>query len=347
MDPCITDVGLTDLLARLMSCTDPKTGKVTTNVLQDPREIRGLLYLVEKQLKSEPNMYEIEAPLAIVGDIHGQYPDLMKVFSTCGNPPTQKYLFLGDYVDRGRYSLETICCLFTMKAKYPTRVYLLRGNHESGAINRVYGFYDECCERFKKDLLGLELWHTFQRVFSYLPLVARIGLRIICMHGGLSPELHSIDQLKNLTRPIDPNDAGLHTDLLWSDPDLEMPSGPNDPLFGPSERGISHKFNKTAVNNACKALKVDLIVRAHQVVQDGYEFFANRHMVTLFSAPNYCGEFNNKAAVMLVDVNHQCKFVNIAASSNTPARRSRNETDLDDIDALIDQMSDSENSTDR
>lgn len=128
------------------------------------------------------------------------------------------------------------------------------------------------------------------------------------MHGGLSPDLHSIDQLKNLERPIDPEVAGLHVDLLWSDPDPNMPNGENDVDWGPSARGISSHFNVRAVNQAISKLNLDMIVRAHQVVQDGYEFFANRKLVTIFSAPNYCGEYNNSGAIMIVNDNLGISF---------------------------------------
>lgn len=156
----------------------------------------------------------------------------------------------------------------------------MRGNHECSAVNRTYGFSDECEERFQHipvnntvwgvkptDMKGTQVWYRFQDVFNWLPFCALIDTRLLCMHGGLSPNLEKIDQLAQLKRPIDPCEAGLHIDLLWADPDCKMKDTDKDPLFGPSTRGISSHFNKRAVSEACRKMKLDMIVRAHQVVQ--------------------------------------------------------------------------------
>ena len=133
---------------------------------------------------------------------------------TGGFPPESSYIFLGDYVDRGKQSLETICLLLAYKVQYPENFFILRGNHESAGINRIYGFYDECKRRF-----SIKLWKIFSDVFNCLPAVALIDEKILCMHGGLSPELESLQQIADIQRPCDVPDAGLLCDLLWSDPD--------------------------------------------------------------------------------------------------------------------------------
>ena len=212
-----------------------------------------------------------------VGDIHGQYYDLLRLFEYGKFPPESNYLFLGDYVDRGKQSLETICLLLAYKIKYPENFFILRGNHECASINRIYGFYEECKRRY-----DVKLWKTFTDCFNCLPIAAIIDEKILCMHGGLSPDLKSMDQIRRIVRPTDVPDTGLLCDLLWADPDKEV-QGWNE-----SDRGVSFTFGADVVTQFLKKQELDLICRAHQVVEDGYEFFAKRQLVTLFSAPNYC-----------------------------------------------------------
>ncbi|KAJ6964356.1 serine/threonine-protein phosphatase PP1 isozyme 2-like [Populus alba x Populus x berolinensis] len=230
-------------------------------------------------------------------DIHGQYSDLLRLFEYGGFPPSANYLFLGDYVDRGKQSLETICLLLAYKIKYPENFFLLRGNHESASINRIYGFYDECKRRF-----NVKLWKTFTDCFNCLPVAALIDDKILCMHGGLSPELTNMDQIRNLPRPTDVPDSGLLCDLLWSDPDRDIKG------WGMNDRGVSYTFGPDKVAEFLMRNDMDLVCRAHQVVEDGYEFFAERQLVTIFSAPNYCGEFDNAGAMMSVDETLMCSF---------------------------------------
>jgi len=256
--------------------------------------------LIEKSREifiSQPVLLDLEAPLKIVGDIHGQYSDLLKLFEAGGFPPESNYLFLGDYVDRGPNGLETICLLLAYKIKYPENFFMLRGNHESQAINRIYGFYEECKERY-----GLKIWHKFNDCFNCLPLGAIIEDKILCIHGGLSPDIKNLEQIRRIVRPTEIPDAGLLCDLLWADPDTDTPG------WAPNDRGVSFTFGPDVVENFLKRHEFDLIVRAHQVVEDGYEFFAKRQLVTVFSAPNYCGEFDNAAAMMSVDSTLMCSF---------------------------------------
>uniref|UniRef100_A0A7N2M6W8 Serine/threonine-protein phosphatase n=1 Tax=Quercus lobata TaxID=97700 RepID=A0A7N2M6W8_QUELO len=230
-------------------------------------------------------------------DIHGQFPDLLRLFEYGGFPPHANYLFLGDYVDRGKQSIETICLLLAYKIKYPDNFFLLRGNHECASINRIYGFYDECKRRF-----SVRLWKIFTESFNCLPVAAVIDEKILCMHGGLSPEMERLDQIRAIERPVDVPDQGLLCDLLWADPDRDIKG------WGENDRGVSYTFGADKVTEFLKKHDLDLICRAHQVVEDGYEFFAERQLVTIFSAPNYCGEFNNAGALMSVDASLLCSF---------------------------------------
>ena len=163
--------------------------------------------------------------------------------------------------------------------------------------NRIYGFYDECKRRF-----NVRLWKTFTECFNYLPVAALIDEKILCMHGGLSPDILNLDQIRNLQRPTDVPDTGLLCDLLWSDPSKEVQG------WGMNDRGVSYTFGADKVSEFLQKHDLDLICRAHQVVEDGYEFFANRQLVTIFSAPNYCGEFDNAGAMMSVDETLMCSF---------------------------------------
>lgn len=164
-------------------------------------------------LEQQPMLLELEAPIKICGDVHGQYSDLLRLFEYGGFPPVSNYLFLGDYVDRGKQSIETICLLLAYKIQYPENFFILRGNHESAGINRIYGFYDECKRRY-----SIKLWKVFSDVFNCLPAAALVDEKILCMHGGLSPELKDLQQIADITRPCDVPDMGLLCDILWSDP---------------------------------------------------------------------------------------------------------------------------------
>lgn len=229
--------------------------------------------------------------------MHGQYYDLLRIFEYGGFPPEANYLFLGDYIDRGKQSIETVCLLLCYKIKYPENFFLLRGNHECAQINRIYGFYDECKRRY-----SIRLWRVFSDVFNCLPVAALIDEKIFCMHGGLSPELKNLDQIKNIMRPTDVPDTGLLCDLLWSDPERGIEA------YGDNDRGVSFTFGEQVVRKFNEKHDIDLICRAHQVVEDGYEFFQRRQLVTLFSAPNYCGEFDNSGAMMSIDETLMCSF---------------------------------------
>ncbi|XP_004510082.1 serine/threonine-protein phosphatase PP1 isozyme 1-like [Cicer arietinum] len=285
--------GLDALIERLMEARNNR-GKRIQLV---ETEIRNLCTKAKEVFLNQPNLLELEAPINICGDIHGQYLDLLRLFEYGGFPPDSNYLFLGDYVDRGKQSIETICLLLSYKIKYPENFFLLRGNHECASINRIYGFYDECKRRF-----NVRLWKVFTDCFNCLPVAAVIDDKIICMHGGLSPDMESLNQIKGIERPLDVPDQGLLCDLLWADPDSEIRG------WGENDRGVSYTFGPDTVTDFLKKHDLDLICRAHQVVEDGYQFFADRQLVTIFSAPNYCGEFNNAGALMCVDETLLCSF---------------------------------------
>jgi serine/threonine-protein phosphatase PP1 catalytic subunit len=199
----------------------------------------------------------LSAPAFHAGDTHGQFYDLLQIFQIGGwisEKSDSRYLFLGDYVDRANMSIEVICLLMCLKIKFPSRIWLLRGNHECASINRIYGFYDECKRRY-----SVKLWKRFADVFNCLPVAGLVANRLFCMHGGISPELRSFDQIRNMRRPTDVPDIGLLCDLMWSDPD------PDARGWEDNDRGVSFVFGADIVHSFCKHFDLDCIVRAHQV----------------------------------------------------------------------------------
>mmetsp|Transcript_16655 Transcript_16655/g.21050 ORF Transcript_16655/g.21050 Transcript_16655/m.21050 type:complete len:186 (+) Transcript_16655:96-653(+) len=176
------------IIDRLLEVRGSKPGRA---VQLSEAEIRELCYRSREIFISQPILLELEAPIKICGDVHGQYYDLLRLFEYGGFPPEANYLFLGDYVDRGKNSLETIILLLAYKVKFKENFFLLRGNHECGQINRIYGFYDECKRRY-----SIRIWKEFQDVFNCMPIAALIDDKILCMHGGLSPELVTVAQLQ-------------------------------------------------------------------------------------------------------------------------------------------------------
>ncbi|ESW04496.1 hypothetical protein PHAVU_011G099600 [Phaseolus vulgaris] len=269
----------------------------------DCNEIADLCDSAERIFSSEPSVLQLRAPIKIFGDLHGQFGDLMRLFDEYGSPSTAgdiayiDYLFLGDYVDRGQHSLETISLLLSLKVEYPNNVHLIRGNHEAADINALFGFRIECIERMgERD--GIWAWHRINRLFNWLPLAALIEKKIICMHGGIGRSINHVEQIENIQRPIT-MEAGsiVLMDLLWSDPTE------NDSVEGlrPNARGPGLvTFGPDRVMEFCNNNDLQLIVRAHECVMDGFERFAQGHLITLFSATNYCGTANNAGAILVL-----------------------------------------------
>ncbi|KAJ7052179.1 serine/threonine-protein phosphatase PP1 [Mycena amicta] len=301
------DADVDSIIDRLLLVRGYRPGK---EVKLEEYEIQYLCRTSREIMMAQPILLELEAPLKVCGDTHGQYYDLLRLFEYGGFPPEANYLFLGDYVDRGKHSLETICLLLAYKIKYPENFFLLRGNHESASINRIYGFYDECKRRH-----NVKIWKSFIDCFNCFPIAALIDERIFAMHGGLSPDLQSMDQIRRIMRPTDIPDTGILSDLLWSDPDSTVRG------WGENDRGVSFTFGPDVVARFLQKHDLDLIARGHQVVEDGYEFFAKRHLVTIFSAPNYGGEFDNAGGMMSVDESLLCSFQILRPASKKPQSR--------------------------
>ncbi|KAG0470179.1 hypothetical protein HPP92_016879 [Vanilla planifolia] len=269
----------------------------------DSYEVGELCYAAEQIFIQEPTVLQLRAPVKVFGDLHGQFGDLMRLFDEYGFPSTAgdityiDYLFLGDYVDRGQHSLETICLLLALKIEYPENVHIIRGNHEAADINALFGFRLECIERMGESD-GIWAWTRFNQLFNCLPLAALIEKKIICMHGGIGRSINTVEQIEKIERPIT-MDVGsiVLMDLLWSDPTE------NDSIEGlrPNARGPGLvTFGPDRVTEFCKRNKLQLIIRAHECVMDGFERFAQGQLITLFSATNYCGTANNAGALLVI-----------------------------------------------
>jgi len=193
-------------------------------------------------------------------------------------------------VDRGKQSLETICLLLAYKIKYPESFFILRGNHECPSINRIYGFYDECKRR-----QSLKVWKMFNDCFDSLPFAAIINGKILCMHGGISPELQNLDQIRDISRPTDIPDSGLLCDLLWARPDKDTIG------WKESDRGVSFQFGEDILSQFLQKHDLQSLCRACYVGEEGYQYFVGEQLVTIFSVPNYCGEFANNGVMLSME----------------------------------------------
>ncbi|KAI1108267.1 serine/threonine-protein phosphatase pp2a catalytic subunit [Nemania sp. NC0429] len=241
---------------------------------------------------------EKKCPVTVCGDIHGQFHDLMELFKIGGPNPDTNYLFMGDYVDRGYYSVETVTLLVALKIRYPQRITILRGNHESRQITQVYGFYDECLRKYG----NANVWKFFTDLFDYLPLTALIDNQIFCLHGGLSPSIDTLDNIRALDRIQEVPHEGPMCDLLWSDPDDRCG-------WGISPRGAGYTFGQDISEAFNHNNGLTLIARAHQLVMEGYNWSQDRNVVTIFSAPNYCYRCGNQAAIMEIDEHLKYTFL--------------------------------------
>ncbi|KAL6950141.1 putative serine/threonine protein phosphatase [Hanseniaspora vineae] len=287
--------------------------------------IEAVCYKLKEILVKESNVVQLSTPITVVGDIHGQFHDLLEIFKIGGKIPDTNYLFLGDYVDRGLYSVETITLLIVLKLRYPQRIHLIRGNHESRQITQSYGFYTECLNKYGGDS---QVWKHFTDLFDYLVLSAVIDNELFCVHGGLSPNIQTIEQIKIIDRIREIPHDGAMADLVWSDPDetfsggdsstsltndgssnsnfngtTHNPNNPNtsslmDEHFQVSTRGAGYLFGGNVVKKFCHLNNISRIYRAHQLCNEGYQVYFDGLLTTVWSAPNYCYRCGNKASIL-------------------------------------------------
>lgn len=277
------------------------------------------LYIINSAtqiFRKEPTLLDVSAPVTVCGDVHGQYYDLMKLFEVGGNPENTKYLFLGDYVDRGYFSIECVLYLWALKMWYPDTVFLLRGNHECRHLTEYFTFKLECLHKY-----NIDIYEACMQSFCTLPLAAVMNKQFLCVHGGLSPELRTLDDLRNLNRFREPPTRGLMCDLLWSDPAEDFGKEATNQHFTRNNvRGCSYFYSYAACCDFLERNNLLSIIRAHEAQDQGYRAYLSIRttkfpsLMTIFSAPNYLDSYNNKAAVLKYENN----IMNIRQFNATP-----------------------------
>jgi len=259
---------------------------------------------------AEPNLVHLRDPISVCGDIHGQFFDLLRLIETAGDPKKTKYLFLGDYVDRGQFSTEVICYLFAHKITYCKTFFMLRGNHECRHLTEYFNFKEECIYKY-----DLEVYDTIMNAFDNMPLAATINKKFFCVHGGLSPDISTLDDILKIDRKRETPREGPFCDLLWADPYNDVPKPGEEATrkaqgetnwFSYNEtRQCSYVYGIDAVTQFLKRNNLTAIIRGHEAQEDGYKFNMTRRMVpkvvTIFSAPNYCDIYKNKGACLQFD----------------------------------------------
>ncbi|KAJ3452999.1 serine/threonine-protein phosphatase pp2a-like ppg1 [Anaeramoeba flamelloides] len=263
-------------------------------------------------LLCENNVLALKDPIRIVGDIHGQFFDLLGMFND-NEESTEpildiqdnKYLFLGDYVDRGNHSIKVITLLLLLKIKFPKQIYLLRGNHETRATNQEYGFYEECKKFFNE---GSEPWKIFNDIFDHLPISAIVNEKYFCVHGGISPSVETIFQLKKIDRFKEVSYFGAYSDLIWSDPDETIKNWKISP------RGSGYLFGEDSAKKFLDKNDLEMIIRSHQTIQKGWQWHFDL-VYTIWSAPNYNYSTKNEAYYLQIKDN-KLRNKKIKASPN-------------------------------
>ncbi|VDN95914.1 unnamed protein product [Rodentolepis nana] len=258
------------------------------------------LYSVMQDIFLEDNIVidlDLSTPLYIIGDIFGQFGDLLRMFKLMGNPPERRYLFLGNYINRGDRSTETLTYLYCLKLKFPKHIYLLRGNHECQHVSENYGFYNECIARFTG-----KLWQPIVRTFDHLPLIAIIEEKIFCCHSGMSPNIQrkgisSLQEFrdyleKTISRPTEIDTNVLMTHYTWSNPDPDIEDWDENPA------GLGYLYGPSVVNEFCERLGIQQIIRSNEYFEKGFDYSFEGKILTIFSAPNYLGTFNNNGAIV-------------------------------------------------
>ncbi|EAX95436.1 Ser/Thr protein phosphatase, putative [Trichomonas vaginalis G3] len=270
-------------------------------------DISFILMEAKNKLSKDPTVYHLKSPLIVVGDLHGNLKDLLHIFQTAGTPPEHKFLFLGDYIDRGPQSVELLLLLFSLKVLYPDNIFLLRGNHETINFAEPTDFTKECKAKLFSSALIL-----ISEVFDEMPIAALVDEKIWCIHGGLSQGYTKISQIQSIKRPLKTPENGYLVDLLWSDPNCQVQE------WGPNQRGNTVVWGAKAAKKFMEENSISYIIRAHQAVFDGfkYAFPPDKSVVTLYSSSFSTNGTPNKAAYCSLSPGNPPKFTQLFKLAN-------------------------------
>lgn len=257
----------------------------------NPITIVNMLVMVKRIFANEPNIIKARSPMIVVGDLHGHILDLLRVIKHHGFPLNKRYLFLGDIVDRGQFSFETLMLIFAMKLNWPNNVILIRGNHEFDYTCKTSGFQAELKMLYRD---WDSIYENFMDVFSSIPLACIIDDKYLAVHGGIGPNFTKIEQLQTIQRPI--NDFGnqILDEALWSDPNVQVKD------YERSPRGTGVLYGSNAVNKFIQDNKITTIIRGHENIHKGIEELFGGKVYTVFTASNYCGAADNNAGILII-----------------------------------------------
>ena len=262
--------------------------KTCENKLLSIQEFKKVFFKAKDILDKRENIAILKTPLIICGCINAHFEELNDIFKICGNISETKYLFLGDYVGKGWNGLSTFILLILYLIKYPNNLVLLRGNHDSRMFSNMYGLHSECFKKYSNKDEAQEIFNMINELFDLLQLAAIVDNKYFCVHGGLSPDLKKIEEINYLERKKEIPEKGIIADLIWSDPKEEV----ND--YVPSQKGVGQFYGEKAVNNFLKEnSNIEMIIRSHELVDNGYKYQFNNKLLTVFSAPDYGGRVGN------------------------------------------------------
>ena len=271
-------------------------GSVTFPLLSSD-SLTSFLEFIVTIFSKEPNILRLNGPLIVVGDLHGHILDLFRIFHLYGYPDTTKYLFLGDLIDRGEFSLETVLFILLAKFLYPDNVYIIRGNHEFPSMGQKFGFMDEILDVYP----NTNIFSNFMNVFSHFPIGAMINNEILCIHAGLGPSITSISSIENVPKPLTYFDTPTESAILWSDPSDNVKG------YVKSTRGLGYMYGSDVIKEFLKNNKLRCLIRGHECCDSGVQRHFDKSVITVFSASNYCGTTSNPSGVLLI--NEKCDIV--------------------------------------
>jgi protein phosphatase len=263
-------------------------GRATS--LPPPGQILDQIALCREIFAAESSLLDLHGSFVIVGDIHGNLTDLVRIFERMRYPPDTKYVLIGDFVDRGPNSVEVMLLLFALKLLYKDHIYLVRGNHECDSLCNLFGFKGECEMK-----LGSAVYSAIVDCFTFLPFAARINGKVLCLHGGIGPEVSDLRSIEELDRPMRSYESPVSNALVWSDPRIDVEG------FVASERGTGSFYSSEALDHFLSENGLSLLIRGHEFCPDGYDqpFGEDGKCITVFSSSDYCGAGNSSAVIRL------------------------------------------------